>query len=401
MNIETPKAITTPNTPSLSHAHTHTEEALAKAASGVSLRMVTKKYGPVTAVENITLDIPAGHYCCLLGPSGCGKTTVLRMIAGHEEVTSGDILIGDRRVNDIPAAKRNTSMMFQSYALFPHKTVWENVEFGLRMQGIPERERKERVGEMLEIVGLSHLAKRKPSMLSGGQQQRIALSRALVTRPQVLMLDEPLSALDENLRVRMRGELRNIQKQFGMTFIQVTHHAEEAFSLSDQVVVMNHGHIDQVATPSEVFNTPASQFVAKFMGDNNIFTGRVLRCEPGPDGIGLVELEVENIGSIFCRGQAVPIGTEAACSIRPDLMQLQPYQVDMLELSSPQKNCLTARITAVEMTGYVTRVSLMEEHTAKEILHKVRTTDWNSSGAQEGQLVLLQWSPKDCVFLPH
>lgn len=236
------------------------QNALADAAAGVSLRQITKKYGPVTAVENVTLDIPAGYYCCLLGPSGCGKTTVLRMIAGHEEISSGDVLIGDRRVNDIPAAQRNTSMMFQSYALFPHMTVWQNIEFGLEMKNIPEAERKTRVGEMLELVGLSHLANRKSSQLSGGQQQRIALARALVTRPQVLMLDEPLSALDENLRVQMRTELRRIQKQFGMTFVQVTHHTEEAFSLSDMVVVMSNGRLDQVATPSEMFKTPSSQF---------------------------------------------------------------------------------------------------------------------------------------------
>jgi len=212
----------------------------------------------------------------LLGSSGCGKTTALRTIAGQEEATSGDILIGDRRVNNIPVAKRNTSMMFQSYALFPHKTIWENVEFGLKMRKLPEQERRTRVGEMLEMVALSHVGERKPNMLSGGQQQRIALARALATHPQVLMLDEPLSALDENLRVRMRTELRRIQKQFGMTFIQVTHHVEEAFSLSDMVIVMTHGRIDRVATPSELFNTPASQFVAKFMGDNNIFTGKVV-----------------------------------------------------------------------------------------------------------------------------
>lgn len=167
-------------------------------------------------------------------------------------------------------------MMFQSYALFPHKTIWENVEFGLKMRKLPEQERRTRVGEMLEMVALSHVGERKPNMLSGGQQQRIALARALATHPQVLMLDEPLSALDENLRVRMRTELRRIQKQFGMTFIQVTHHVEEAFSLSDMVIVMTHGRIDRVATPSELFNTPASQFVAKFMGDNNIFTGKVV-----------------------------------------------------------------------------------------------------------------------------
>ncbi len=372
-------------------------QELAFAAVGVSLRSVSKRYGSFLAVDNQTLDIPAGSYCCLLGPSGCGKTTTLRMIAGHEEVTSGDILIGDRRVNHIPAAKRNTAMMFQSYALFPHKTIWENVEFGLKMRNMPESDRRTKVGEILEMVGLSHLAERKPSMLSGGQQQRVALARALVTRPQVLMLDEPLSALDENLRVRMRTELRKIQKQFGLTFIQVTHHVEEAFSLSDQIVVMNQGRIDQVATPTELFNTPASQFVAKFMGDNNIFTGKVLNCIPDTDK-DLIELEVEGIGSLFCRGHDVPLGTMAACSVRPDLIQLNHYSSTP---PSPRANHVSARITAVELTGYVTRVSLMAEATGQELLYKVRTDDWTARSVQEGQLVMLRWSADDCVFLPH
>lgn len=375
-----------------------TQQALANAAAGVKLRSVTKKYGSFTAVENLTLDIPAGYYCCLLGPSGCGKTTALRMIAGHEEVTSGDILIGDRRVNDIPAAKRNTSMMFQSYALFPHKSIWENVEFGLKMRQLPDQERRTRVGEMLEMVGLSHVAERKPNMLSGGQQQRIALARALATRPQVLMLDEPLSALDENLRVRMRTELRRIQKQFGMTFIQVTHHVEEAFSLSDMVVVMTHGHIDQVATPSELFNTPASQFVAKFMGDNNIFTGKVVNSVADAS-LDLIQLEVEGIGSLFCRGHAAPVGSQAACSIRPDLMQIEPHSPAVAVQSSLAANQMTARIVAVEMTGFVTRVSLMAEATGQELLYKARTTDWNANALAEGQLVVVSWSKDNCVFL--
>lgn len=370
------------------------QQALADAAAGVSLRSVTKKYGSVTAVENLTLDIQAGSYCCLLGPSGCGKTTALRMIAGHEDVTNGDILIGDKRVNDIPAAKRNTAMMFQSYALFPHKSIRENVEFGLKMQGMAKSDRTARVDEMLEMVGLSHVGDRKPNMLSGGQQQRIALARALVTRPQVLMLDEPLSALDENLRVRMRSELRKIQKQFGMTFIQVTHHVEEAFSLSDQIVVMNHGHIDQVATPTELFNRPASQFVAKFMGDNNIFTGKVLNCVADTTQ-DLIQLEVEGIGSFFCKGHAVPLGTTAACSVRPDLLHLDDSD------PSPYPNRISARITAVELTGYVTRVSLMAEATGQELLYKVRTADWTTSPLQEGQLIHLSWSADDCIFLPH
>ncbi|MFQ4168343.1 ABC transporter ATP-binding protein, partial [Scytonema millei] len=297
-----------------------------------------------------------------------------------------------------PAAKRNTSMMFQSYALFPHKTIWENVEFGLKMRNLPEQERRTRVGEMLEMVGLSHVAERKPNMLSGGQQQRIALARALATRPQVLMLDEPLSALDENLRVRMRTELRRIQKQFGMTFIQVTHHVEEAFSLSDMVVVMTHGRIDQVATPSELFNTPASQFVAKFMGDNNIFTGKVVNSV-ADTSLDLIQLEVEGIGSLFCRGHAAPVGSTAACSIRPDLMEIEPHLPTVPIQSSLTANQITARIVAVEMTGFVTRVSLMAEATGQELLYKARTTDWDANALAEGQLVVLSWSKDNCVFL--
>ncbi|MGC1308540.1 MAG: ABC transporter ATP-binding protein [Phormidesmis sp.] len=369
-------------------------------AAGVSLRGVTKRYGTFTAIENMTLDIPAGAYCCLLGPSGCGKTTALRMIAGHEEVTEGEVFIGDRPVTHLPPAKRNTAMMFQNYALFPHKTIWQNVDFGLKMKGIAKAERKQRVGEILELVGLSHTAERKPTMLSGGQQQRIALARALVNRPQVLMLDEPLSALDENLRVRMRGELRKIQQQFGLTFIQVTHHVEEAFSLSDQIVVMNHGHIDQVASPTELFNAPSSQFVAKFIGDNNIFTGKVKNSVPDENGQDLIEIETEGIGSLFCKGTAAPNGSEAACCVRPDLIELVSNES---QLASPSANVnhAIARIMDIELTGYVTRVSLASETTGQALLYKVRTTDWTTAGLQAGQSVTVRWSAQDCVFLPY
>ena len=368
-------------------------------AAQVSLRSVTKRYGKVTAIENLTLDIPAGIYCCLLGPSGCGKTTTLRMISGHETVTRGQVLIGDRCVNDLPPAKRNTAMMFQNYALFPHKTVWQNVEFGLRMQGVPTGERRQRVSEMLDLVDLAHTADRKPDQLSGGQQQRIALARALVTRPRVLMLDEPLSALDENLRVRMRRELHRMQKQFGLTFIQVTHHVEEAFSLSDQIVVMNHGHIDQVATPTELFNTPSSQFVAKFIGDNNVFNGKVVSCVPdSTTGKDLVELSVNGLGSMYAIGYGVQPGAEAACSIRPDLLHLSTASIPISDLPT---NSLTARITLVELTGYVTRVSLLAEATGQELLYTLRTADWNNLALQEGQTLTLRWSARDCVFLPN
>ena len=395
MNISTSTTAT-----ATSKNQAQTKQALQNNAAGVLMNSVTKKYGSFTAVENLTLEIPAGYYCCLLGPSGCGKTTALRMIAGHEEITSGDIYIGDRKVNKIPAAKRNTSMMFQSYALFPHKTIWDNIEFGLKMQKVSPKERSTRVGEMLDLVGLSHLGDRKPDQLSGGQRQRIALARSLVTRPQVLMLDEPLSALDENLRVRMRTELRKLQKQFGMTFIQVTHHVEEAFSLSDQIVVMTHGKIDQVASPEELFDTPASQFVAKFMGDNNIFQGKVVNCVKDSD-LDLIQLEVAGLGNIFCRGHGVAEGIQAACSIRPDLMSIEPYNPELPARSSLAANQISARITAVEMTGFVTRVSLMAESTGQELLYKVRTEDWRANSLHEGQLVVLSWSKDNCIFLPN
>ncbi|MGB3616284.1 MAG: ABC transporter ATP-binding protein [Elainellaceae cyanobacterium] len=371
-------------------------------AAQVALRSVTKTYGSVVAIENLTLDIPAGRYCSLLGPSGCGKTTTLRLISGHEAVTQGQVLIGDRCVNNLPPAKRNTAMMFQNYALFPHKTVWQNVEFGLKMQKVPVPERRQRVGEMLELVGLSHMGDRKPHQLSGGQQQRIALSRALVTRPRVLMLDEPLSALDENLRVRMRGELRNIQKQFGLTFIQVTHHVEEAFSLSDQIVVMNHGHIDQVATPSELFNRPSSRFVAKFIGDNNVFVGKVVRCVPDGTGQERVEIEVPNIGILVAVGHGAQPGTEAACSVRPDLLVLEDDEAQASLVSSGAPvNRLQVRITAVELTGYVTRVSLVADATGQRLLHILRTEDWRRLALTEGQNLSACWSAEDGVFLPH
>ena len=376
-----------------------TKDNIAKTAAGVSLRSVTKKYGDFTAIENITLDIPAGAYCCLLGPSGCGKTTALRTIAGHEAVTSGEVLIAGEPVTHLAPAKRNTAMMFQNYALFPHKTIWQNVEFGLKMKGIPKPERQQRVDEMLELVGLSHTAKRKPNMLSGGQQQRIALARALVNRPQVLMLDEPLSALDENLRIKMRGELKKIQQQFGLTFIQVTHHVEEAFSLSDQIVVMNHGHIEQIATPAELFAAPASQFVAKFIGDNNIFAGKVTSVTPDKAAIDLIELQVEGIGPLFCQGTATQKGTEAACSVRPDLIHLTP--LDDAGRTATNANRLEARITDVELNGYVTRVMLMIEAIDQPLLYKVRTTDWMTSAMQTGQRVNVQWLPQDSVFLPY
>jgi putative spermidine/putrescine transport system ATP-binding protein len=379
---------------------TDSPDRLSPEAKGVSLRSVTKKYGTFTAVQNLTLDIPAGSYCCLLGPSGCGKTTTMRMIAGHEEITAGDVYIGDLKVNGLPPTKRNTAMMFQNYALFPHKTVWQNIEFGLKMRQVPAAERRNRIEEMLATVGLQQFADRKPQMLSGGQQQRVALARALVTRPQVLLLDEPLSALDESLRVKTRGELRKLQRQFGMTFIQVTHNQDEAYSLSDQIVVMDHGRIDQVGTPQEIFSRPLSQFVASFTGDNNIFPGQVISAVEDANGY-LIQLEVEGIGCFLCRGEFAQVGTQAACCVRADHLHLSYLNDESSTGPTPATNQVTGRITAVEFTGYITRVSLALEKTGVEILYKVRTTDWMQQSFYEGQVVALNWSAENCIFLPH
>ncbi len=231
---------------------------------------VTKRYGSTVAVDRVDLRIAQGSYCCLLGPSGCGKTSTLRMIAGHEIASEGDIVLDGRNITNLPASGRGTAMMFQSYALFPHLSALDNVAFSLKMRGVAKDERLKKAGELLDRVSLGHLAHRKPAELSGGQQQRVALARALVTGPKVLLLDEPLSALDPFLRIRMRAELKGWQKQLGMTFVHVTHSQEEAMALADQVVVMNQGRIEQDSTPHALFNTPASEFVARFIGGHNV-----------------------------------------------------------------------------------------------------------------------------------
>ena len=246
-----------------------------KGKGSVELVAVSKFYGSTEAVKSINLKIPAGAYCCLIGPSGCGKTTTLRMIAGHEAISKGDLLIGDHNVTPLPPVKRGTAMMFQSYALFPHMTCLENVAFGLKMQKVDKPTRLARAREMLAVVHMEAFADRKPDQLSGGQQQRIALARALITQPSVLLLDEPLSALHPFLRARMRDELRRLQQDLGITFVHVTHAQDEALALSDMVVVLEDGVIRQQGSPEEIFNRPRSRFIANFMGGQNIFDGVV------------------------------------------------------------------------------------------------------------------------------
>jgi putative spermidine/putrescine transport system ATP-binding protein len=244
--------------------------------AGVELVALTKRYGQTMAVNAVSLSIPDGTYCCLLGPSGCGKTSTLRMIAGHERISSGDILIGDTVVNDLAPVRRGTAMMFQSYALFPHLNVVDNVAFGLRMKGIDKATRRRRANEMLERVHMERYAERLPAQLSGGQQQRVALARALITDPKVLLLDEPLSALDPFLRIKVREELKRLQTELGIVFIHVTHSQDEALALADLVVVMNDGVIAQSGDVRSIFNRPNTPFVASFIGGHNVLPGEVI-----------------------------------------------------------------------------------------------------------------------------
>lgn len=263
----------------------------------IELAAVTKRYGAAIAVDAIALKIPAATYCCLLGPSGCGKSSTLRMIAGHEDVSSGDIMLGTTVVNDLPPAKRGTAMMFQNYALFPHLDCVDNVAFSLKMKGVAKAERRAKAMEMLKLVDMQDYAARLPAQLSGGQQQRIALARALITGPAALLLDEPLSALDPFLRAKMREELKRLQKELGISFIHVTHSQEEAMALADLVVVMNKGRIEQADTARAVFNHPRTAFVARFIGGHNIL-------ESNTQGGGMQRISVRADRAVLGAGEA-------------------------------------------------------------------------------------------------
>lgn len=281
----------------------------------VELAAVTKRYGDALAVDAISLRIASGTYCCLLGPSGCGKTSTLRMIAGHEDATEGDILVSGKDVTELAPAERGTAMMFQNYALFPHMTCLDNVAFSLRMKGVSKAERVKRAREFLSLVEMSALERRRPAELSGGQQQRVALARALITRPKVLLLDEPLSALDPFLRLKMREELKRFQRELGITFIHVTHSQDEALALGDQIVVMNNGRISQSGPAAEVFDRPENDFVARFIGGHNVISRGDRRVAVRADRLRIVEGAADAL--LTCNVTAVEYqGTHARIVMR-------------------------------------------------------------------------------------
>ena len=287
----------------------------------VALVNVNKTFpGGIHAVVDFNAEIDSGEFVALLGPSGCGKTTTLRMIGGLEEATSGQIFIAGTEVTDLPPSHRDTSMMFQSFALFPHRSVFQNVEFSLKVKGQPKEVRTRSVGEMLELVDLTELANRHPRDLSGGQQQRVALARALISRPTVLLLDEPLGSLDFNLRQAMIVELKKIQRELGLTFVMVTHSQQEALSMADKVIVMSDAVIQQIGTAREIYESPRTKFVAEFIGNNNLLKG-IVKSRSGSI------VFIEALGQLFyvklqSHEHTAPAGQEAHFSVRADLMRV-------------------------------------------------------------------------------
>ncbi len=287
------------------------------AAPEIRLIDLEKRFGDVRAVDGISLDIGSGEFFSLLGPSGCGKTTTLRMIGGFELPTAGRILLRDRDITMDPPDKRPVNMVFQSYALFPHLDVGSNVAFGLRRKKVEKAEITRRVGEALELVHLAGYERRKPNQLSGGQQQRVALARALVNQPNVLLLDEPLGALDLKLRRRLQIELKRIQTEVGITFVYVTHDQEEALTMSDRIAVMHDGRVDQLGTPEELYDRPATRFVADFIGTTNLLRGRV-------EADRTVRLTSGEIAP--CGVDGLPAGSEVELSVRPEAITLVPAE---------------------------------------------------------------------------
>jgi putative spermidine/putrescine transport system ATP-binding protein len=368
---------------------TQANRATAAAQNSGEIRLVdvAKRFGNSYAVQNINLTIPHGSYCCLLGPSGCGKTTILRMIAGHETPTAGQIYIGDQMVVGKTPVERGTAMMFQSYALFPHLTIADNVGFYLKMRGVGKAERLERVDEMLKRVQLEQFRNRMPAQLSGGQQQRVALARSLITNPRVLLLDEPLSALDEFLRLRMRGELRNLQTELGITFVHVTHTQPEAIALADMVVVMDTGRIDQADTAEVIFNRPKTPYVARFMGGQNVLTG-VVEGHAGE----LIRLRSPG-GSTFevvADGAPPAVGQPMSIAVRRDHVRLRKQSS---ETAGKGINEIAGTVSATEYQGSYVKVTLDTE--GGHFVANVSDRDYASERVVPGDRAVASWKSAD------
>jgi putative spermidine/putrescine transport system ATP-binding protein len=355
---------------------------------------VTKRFGQTLAVEGIHLHVPHGSYCCLLGPSGCGKTTLLRLMAGHETPTMGDVRIGGESVVGLPPVRRGTAMMFQHYALFPHLTVLENVAFTLKMRGMGKAERRRRAHDMLAQVQMDTFAERLPAQLSGGQQQRVALARALIANPRVLLLDEPLSALDEFLRLQMRGELRRMQQELGITFVHVTHTQLEAIAVADMVVVMAQGRIEQAGMAQEIYTRPRSPYVARFMGGHNVLNGQVAAVTNGMAAL------VSHSGELY----AVPMPPTATSedtvvwfSIRRDRIELA--KTSQGSAATPaEHNVVCGMVQAIEYQGSYVKVTIHRSGHEVLIAH-LSDRAFFPTQMHMGDRVVARWSVEDVHLL--
>lgn len=357
--------------------------------SAVTLTDIVKRFGNFTAVHRMSLEIPQGSFVTLLGPSGCGKTTTLRMIAGLLDPTEGDIAIGGNRMNDLPIHRRNLGIVFQNYALFPHKTVADNVAFGLKYRNVPKDEARRRVAEALELVQLPNLGSRYPKELSGGQQQRVALARAIVIEPDVLLLDEPLSALDANLREDMRVELKNIQQRIGVTTVFVTHDQTEALAMSDLIIVMSDGRVEQLGAPEEVYNTPATEFVARFLGASNIIEGTCTGIEGGE-----LSLDVPDFPKLRVPRARAPHVTGAGpvkLVIRAEKLTVAPRAA-----AATDGFALDATVETVDYQGQSARYFL---RAGRHQLQAINMIDDHLFAA--GEEVSVRFRVKDCAALPH
>jgi spermidine/putrescine transport system ATP-binding protein len=356
----------------------------------VKLDQVTKRFGDFTAVSDVSLAIREGEFFSLLGPSGCGKTTTLRMIAGFELPSEGEIFLHGKPVGQLPPFKRNVNTVFQNYALFPHLTVEQNIAFGLEMKKMAKDEIQRRVKNALYMVRLPNISKRKPNQLSGGQRQRVALARALVNRPQVLLLDEPLGALDLKLRKAMQLELKELQQQLGITFIFVTHDQEEALVMSDRIGVLNEGLLLQVGTPREIYEQPANRFVADFIGETNFLNGRILHNQ---DNLATVTIADSLTMQAICTDPVEP-GQKVTLTIRPEKIHLHPNGVETVH----NEAIFPGRIRHAVFLGTDTRFSVeLAEGAVVEVRHQ------NTQIAEEsfaiGQPVTVSWPTHSAKIL--